>query len=79
MAVDRHVVGRIGEDHLRPLAVHQRRDDVRLERVAADQPVRPELPEIARPAARRPALGQQVVIGFAWLLRRKPLVSSSRR
>ena len=73
MAVDRHVVGRVGEDHPRLLAVHQQPDDVRVERVAADQPVRPELPDIARPAARRPGLGQPVVLGIAGLLRRQPL------
>ena len=73
VAVDLHVVGRIGEDHPRLLAVHQPTDDVGVERVAADQPVRPELPDIARPAARRPGLGQPVVLGIAGLLRRQPL------
>ena len=48
MAVDRDVVGRVGEDHLRALVTEQSRIDVRLERVRADDPVRPEDPEIPR-------------------------------
>ena len=73
MAVDRHVVGRVGEDHLGLLAVHQGCHDMAVERVAADQPVRPKLPDIARPAARwAVADGKQVVRGIAGLFRSQP-------
>ena len=71
-----HVVGRIGEDHLRLLAVHQSVDHIGIERVAADQPVRSQPPDIAEPAAGRDAIriGEPVVgSGSPGFLRRKAL------
>ena len=47
MPVDRDVVGRIGEDHPGPLARHQDREHGRVAHIATDQPVRPELPDVA--------------------------------
>ena len=48
MAVDRDVIGRIGEDHPGLFAPHQRGDHVRFERIAADQAMRSELPDVTR-------------------------------
>ena len=56
VAVDLHVVGWIGEDEVGPSAVHQRFEVDRAPRVAAQQPVTSELPEVARcarPGSRR--------------------------
>ena len=39
VAIDCHVVGRVSEDHLRPLAFHQSRDDGGIERIATHKPV----------------------------------------
>ena len=45
--VDRDVVGRIGEDQAGLLARHQGREHGRVAHIATDQPVRPELPDVA--------------------------------
>ena len=52
IAIDRDVVRRVGEDHFGLLAVHQGRDVSWIERVAADEPMWPEPPDVARAAAR---------------------------
>jgi hypothetical protein len=43
MAIDRHVVGRIGEDQVGSLALHQAREGLGILRVAADQAVAAEV------------------------------------
>ena len=75
VAVDRDIVGRVGEDHLGLLAVHQGGDDFGIERVAADEPVRSEPPQVARPTARRDPVGirQLIVRRIARLFRRQAL------
>ena len=55
IALDRHVVGRVGEDHLGRLAVHQRGNDVAIEgicRRSADAAQQPDVAGLA--AGRRP-------------------------
>ena len=47
MAVDPHIVGRVGEDHLRPLAIEQARIGLEGCCIAADQAVRADLPDVA--------------------------------
>ena len=47
MSVDRDVVGRIGEDQAGLLARHQGGEHGRVAHIATDQPVRPELPDLA--------------------------------
>lgn len=49
MAVDRHVIGRVGKDHSRRRPVHQCIDRTRIAQVAAKEPVMPEAPEITGP------------------------------
>ena len=70
MPVDRNIVRRVREDHPRLGAGHQRGDHLAVERIAADQPVRAELPNVARLTARRPSadLGHAVVGRIARLL-----------
>jgi hypothetical protein len=53
---------------LRPLAVHERRDGVRIASVAADQPVRAKLPDVAGLAPGRRTIDQPIVLGIAGLL-----------
>ena len=73
VAFDRDVVGRIGEDHLGLLAVHQGGDDSWIERVAASKPVRSKPPDVAKAAARGSIvrIRKPVVCRIASLLRRK--------
>jgi hypothetical protein len=52
MAIDRHVVGRIGEDQVGALCAHQPCDIICGARITAQQPVFPELPEITGPGHR---------------------------
>ena len=47
MPVDRHVVGRIGEDQAGLLARHQGGEHGGVAHIATDEPVRPELPDLA--------------------------------
>ena len=47
MSVDRDVVGRIGEDQAGLLTRHQGGEHGRVAHIATDQPVRPELPDLA--------------------------------
>ena len=47
MSVDRDVVGRIGEDQAGLLARHQGGEHSRVAHITTDQPVRPELPDLA--------------------------------
>ncbi len=53
MSIDLHIAGRVGEDQLRAFAVEKARIGVRAGRVGADQPVRPDLPDVAGPRDRR--------------------------
>ena len=53
MAVDRHIVGRVGEHHRRPLLAHQGLPGGEIECVAAQQPMRAQPPQIAGLADRR--------------------------
>lgn len=75
VAIDAHIIGGIGEDHLGDIAVHQRLHRPHVERVAADKPVRPETIDVARPATPqcRRAIGQDFFCGIARLLRRQAL------
>jgi hypothetical protein len=52
VAIDCHVVGWVSEDHLRPLAFHQSRDDGGIERIATHKPVWAKPPDVAEAAAR---------------------------
>ena len=80
VAFDRDIVGRVGEDHLGLLAVHQGGDHVGIERIAADQPMRPKPPDVAWPAACRDRLRirKPVIGGIARLFRRKPVDQADR-
>src|SRR5262249_12406346 len=49
MALDGHVIGRIGEHHLRGTALQQPLIARRLERIAAQQAMAPERPEVTGP------------------------------
>ena len=71
VAVDRHVVGRVGEDHLRALVAEQPVVGRGLEGVAADHPMRAEVPDIADLGDRRSCrdLRQPIVAGIAGLFR----------
>ena len=44
MAIDRHIVGRIGEHHRGMLIAEQRRKGLAIERAAAQDTMRPEDP-----------------------------------
>ena len=68
IAVDLHVARRIREHHPGRLAVHQHGDDRGIERVAADQAVLTEPPEIADAAAPGRGVGEDFVLGIARLL-----------
>ena len=48
MPVDRHVIRRVGEDHPGLFARHQRGHHAWFERIATDQTMRPELPNVTR-------------------------------
>ena len=73
MAVDRHIVGRVGKNHFCPLAIHQRCHDIAIECAAADQSMLPKLPDIARPATRWAVCRwKQVVCRIAGLFRIEP-------
>ena len=81
IAFDRDVVGRVGEDHLGLLPIHQSFDHVRIERVAAIQA------GAARAARRRQAgsvtgtlsgSGSRSSAGSARLLRREALDETDR-
>ncbi len=50
VAIDRHIVGRIGEDEVDPLAGEQPLVGGRIARVAAEQPVTAQPPDLAWPA-----------------------------
>ena len=49
VAIDRHVVGRIGEDRVDPGALEQGGVDAGVLGIAADQPMPLQLPDVARP------------------------------
>src|SRR5690606_5780489 len=67
MALDRDIVGRVSEDHLRSLASHQRGDSFSVECAAADQPVCAELPEITESASHRSIVGwDDVLVRITW-------------
>ena len=63
------VVGRIGEDHLGPLAAHEGLDPRRIEGVAAHQAMGSELPQVPRLAPGRRRGRDHVVLRIAGLLR----------
>ena len=67
VAIDRHIVRRIREDHLRLLAVHQRGDDIAIERRATQQAVPSELPDVSGTAASRRRIRHDVVSRVARL------------
>ena len=54
MAADRHIIGRIGEHHLRLLLAEQRRINVGLCGIATDEAMPADRPDIASPRDRRP-------------------------
>jgi hypothetical protein len=67
MAVDRHVVWRVGEDHRGPGLAHEHAISLLVEGTAAMHPVRTEEPGVAGPGHRRPRGDRQrhiVGIGF---------------
>ena len=53
VAIDGAVVGRIGEDHLGQIAVHQASDGIGIPCVPTQQPVAAKAPEVAEAAHRR--------------------------
>ena len=90
MPVDRDVVGRIGEDQAGLLARHQGGEHGRVAHIATDQPVRPELPDLA-PAdpggggIREDVVGRVIRLLGATVARRastsgieKPVIPTSR-
>src|SRR5713101_5856581 len=54
MTVDRHIVGRVGEDHRGALLAQQRGEGFRIEPVATQDAVGTEEPQIAELADSRP-------------------------
>src|SRR5260370_7806933 len=66
MPIDRHVIGRIGEDQPRPRLLHQRLIAGWIERAAAQQPMPAQFPEVARPADPRLVQGGRQLIGGGW-------------
>ena len=52
VALDRNIVGRVGEHDIGDLAIHQRGEVFGVERVAAEQPMASKRPEVADPADR---------------------------
>ena len=62
MTVDLHIVRRVGEHAAGPFVAHQRRIGRRLPGVAADQPMAPELPDIAALGDSRAGFGLRNVI-----------------
>src|SRR6516164_4208001 len=55
VTVDRHVVRRIGKRYCRALLAHQCGEGLGIERVAAQNPMSPKQPQIAKFADRRPS------------------------
>src|SRR5688500_15684125 len=47
VAVNRHVIGRVGKDQIRPLISQKGADRLSASRVPADEPMTPEEPHIA--------------------------------
>src|ERR1700730_11454583 len=52
MALNRNVIGRVGEDEICRLAFHEDGEAAPVERIATQHPMASELPEIADPAGR---------------------------
>ena len=71
MAVDLHIIGRVGEDHASLLASHQQVHHLRIQGVAADQPVCAEVPNIAQADPLSRSVWQDVVLGITRLFRRE--------
>ena len=55
MTIDRHIVGRVDEDHCGPFLAHQRREGHGIEGIAAQDTMAAEDPRIADLAERWPA------------------------
>ena len=70
MAVDFHVVGRVGKDHRGVFLAHQRRERQSIEGAAAQQPIATEEPGIADLADQRPSRGFGQNIGRVGILGR---------
>lgn len=73
MAVDRHIVGRVREHHAGMVAIHQYRQDGRIQGIPAHQPVGAQLPDIAQADSARRLVRKNVVFGIAGLLRDQSL------
>jgi hypothetical protein len=63
VALDRHIVGRVGEDHGGPFLAHQRREGFRIEGTAAQDSMAAEEPQIPDLADRR--LGRDLGHGIS--------------
>ena len=63
VAVDRHVVGWVGENHGGAFRAHQRRKGGGIEGIAAQDAMAVEEPQIADPAQRRPRRRFGQVVG----------------
>jgi hypothetical protein len=63
MAIDRHVIRRVSEDHASPFLAEQCGEGPSIEGAAAQNPIAPEKPEIADGGHRRPrrGIGQDIV------------------
>src|SRR5580704_1006575 len=70
MALNRNVIGRVGEDEICGLAFHDDSEAAPVERIATEHPMASELPEIADPADRSLLQGRKLIrrIGCLGLL-----------
>lgn len=59
MSVDRDIVGRVGEDEVSVLAVHQHIEGLCIARISADESVPPELPEVSGAVYRRGGISER--------------------
>jgi hypothetical protein len=74
MAVNRHIVGRVGKDHLGQFAVHESSNRQWIEGVSADESMWPKLPYISKPAARSAVIVRKpVFLGIAGFFEIKPI------
>ena len=80
MAIDRDVVGRVGEHEIGALALQQPIEARQIAGIAAEQPVAPELPDVARPGHGRSGsvtCERDLVLGLTLAGRAKPRAASS--
>jgi hypothetical protein len=72
VAIDRNVVGRVGEDEIGTLAIHQHGKRFRVTRIAADEPVAIEEPHVTSARHGRCGIGhgRNFILRSGWCVRR---------